>query len=245
MNPYSAIAEIYDDFRGESPNMWAAYLDELFGIYGEKKPRRILDLGCGTGSVSRGLARLGYSVTASDISEDMLAVAASRGGGVFYIRQDMRETRLATPAEGAVCCLDAINYLPDSDDLYRTFSALAENMTPGGLFIFDVNTKHRFESKYGNNSFILESKKGLVAWNCEYHPRLKRCDFFLSYFKQDKDGRYDRYDEEQSEYIHSDEDIRRTAEAAGFRVLACLGRLSLDAPAMDAEKIHYILKLEK
>lgn len=245
MNPYSAIAEIYDDFRGESPNMWAAYLDELFSVYAEKKPRELLDLACGTGTVSKALARLGYRVIASDLSEDMLAVASSRASDVFFIRQDMRRTALFSKVDSAVCCLDAINYLPDKASLFETFDSLSRNLKEGGIFIFDVNTRYRFEHKYGNNSFILESKKGLVAWSSEYHPRLGRCDFSLSYFRLGKDGRYDRFDEEQSEYVHSDKDIREAAESAGFEILAVLGRLSFDPPAEDAEKIHYVMKLKK
>ena len=62
--------------------------------------------------------------------------------------------------------------------------------------------------KYGKNDFILENKNGLIAWSCDYKPRLGRCDFYLSCFIPGADGRYTRRDEEQSEYCYSDKKLR-------------------------------------
>ena len=189
---YTAIASMYDSFRGESPNMWAAYIDELFSTYAEKKPKTVIDLCCGTGTVTGAMLKLGYEMTGVDRSEDMLALAVGNAPGAFLVRQDMRCLELSAQYDACICCLDSINYLPCEEDVLRTFRAVNRYLVPGGLFIFDVNTEARFKNKYGNNDFILENDKGLIAWSCEYHPRLKRCDFYLSCFIEDKDGRYTR-----------------------------------------------------
>ncbi|MBR0063815.1 MAG: class I SAM-dependent methyltransferase, partial [Oscillospiraceae bacterium] len=105
---YTATAALYDDFRGESPNMWAAYLDELFEKYAEKKPKTLLDLACGTGTVTAALCRLGYDVTGVDISEEMLALAQKRAPGALLLHQDMRSLDLDGSCGGAVCCLDSV-----------------------------------------------------------------------------------------------------------------------------------------
>ena len=239
---YTAIASMYDSFRGESPNMWAAYIDELFGIYAETKPVSVIDLCCGTGTVTAAMCRLGYKMTGVDISEDMLALAQRNAPDAFLVHQDMRSLQLYGEYDACVSCLDSINYLPCEEDVLRAFSAVNRYLRKGGLFIFDVNTEERFKNKYGNNDFILENKNGLIAWSCEYHPRLKRCDFYLSCFTPDPDGRYSRKDEEQSEYCYSDKFLREAANEAGFEVLASLGRMSLSAPEENCEKIHYVLR---
>ncbi len=239
---YTAIASMYDSFRGESPNMWAAYIDELFGIYAEKKPVSVIDLCCGTGTVTGAMCRLGYNMTGVDLSEDMLALAQKNAPGALLIHQDMRSLQLYGGYDACISCLDSINYLPCEDDVIRTFSSVNRYLCDGGLFVFDVNTESRFRNKYGNNDFILENKDGLIAWSCEYHPRLKRCDFYLSCFTLDKDGRYTRRDEEQSEYCYSDAFLREAARRSGFETIAALGRMSLSSPEKDEEKIHYLLR---
>ena len=239
---YTATAALYDDFRGESPNMWAAYLDELFEKYAEKKPKTLLDLACGTGTVTAALCRLGYDVTGVDISEEMLALAQKRAPGALLLHQDMRSLDLYGSCGGAVCCLDSVNYLPTEDDFKRMLSRLHIFLEPGALFIFDVNTKRRFETKYGKNDFILESKNGLIAWSCDYRPRLKRCDFYLSCFIPDGDGKYIRRDEEQTEYVYTDEQIRRLADETGYETLAALDRMSFRSADENSDKVHYIIK---
>lgn len=239
---YTATAVLYDDFRGESPNMWAAYLDELFVKYGEKKPRTLIDLACGTGSVTAALCRLGYDVTGVDISEEMLALAQRRAPAALLLHQDMRSLDLYGTYGGAVCCLDSVNYLPSYDDFKRTLSRLHNFLDPGALFIFDINTEKRFREKYGKNDFILESKNGLIAWSCDYKPRLKKCDFYLSCFIPDGDGKYIRRDEEQTEYVYKDAEIRRLSEETGYETVAALDRISFQPANENSEKVHYIFK---
>lgn len=239
---YTAAAVLYDDFRGESPNMWAAYLDELFAKHAEKKPKTLIDLACGTGTVTAALIRLGYDVTGVDVSEEMLSLAQKRAPGALLLHQDMRSLDLYGSYGGAVCCLDSVNYLPSGDDFVRTLKRLHNFLDVGALFIFDVNTEKRFKDKYGKNDFILESKNGLIAWSCDYRPRLKKCDFYLSCFIPDGDGKYVRRDEEQTEYVYSDEEIRGFAKETGFEFVAAYDRMSFKDADKNSDKVHYIFK---
>lgn len=239
---YTAVAALYDGFRGESPNMWAAYLDELFARHAAEKPRSLIDVACGTGTVTAALCRLGYEMTGIDRSEDMLALAKQHAPDALLIHQDMRSIELYNKSEGAVCCLDSINYLPSLDDVKRTFKCINKYLEDGSVFIFDVNTEKRFKEKYGKNDFILENKNGLIAWSCDYKPRLRRCDFYLSCFIPGEDGRYTRRDEEQSEYCYSDAELRACAEEAGFETVCEYDRMSLKKPDENSEKIHYVLR---
>ena len=241
-NEYTAIAALYDGFRGESPNMWAAYLDELFGRFACKKPKTVLDLCCGTGTVTAALCRLGYDMIGIDRSEEMLALAREHAPSALLLHQDMRSIDLYGTVDAVVCCLDSINYLPEYGDVCRTFDSVNRFLNPCGLFIFDVNTKKRFAEKYGKNDFILENKNGLIAWSCDYKPRLGRCDFYLSCFIPGADGRYTRRDEEQSEYCYSDGQLRAAAESGGFEVLAAYDRMALHDADENSEKVHYILR---
>ena len=241
-NEYTAIAALYDGFRGESPNMWAAYLDALFSRYAETKPKTVIDLACGTGTVTAALCRLGYDMIGIDRSEEMLALAQHNAPEALLLHQDMRGIDLYGTADGAVCCLDSVNYLSSSEDFCRMLSSLHKFLNHGSLFIFDVNTEKRFKEKYGKNDFILEDKNGLIAWSCDYKPRLKRCDFYLSCFLPEPDGRYVRRDEEQSEYCYLDKQIREFAKKTGYEVLAALDRMALHGADENSEKVHYIFK---
>ena len=241
-NESTAIAALYDGFRGESPNMWAAYLDELFSRYAETKPKTVIDLACGTGTVTAALCRLGYDMIGIDRSEEMLALAQHNAPEALLLHQDMRGIDLYGTADGAVCCLDSVNYLSSSEDFCRMLSSLHKFLNHGSLFIFDVNTEKRFKEKYGKNDFILEDKNGLIAWSCDYKPRLKRCDFYLSCFLPEPDGRYVRRDEEQSEYCYLDKQIREFAKKTGYEVLAALDRMALHGADENSEKVHYIFK---
>ena len=241
-NEYTAIASLYDGFRGESPNMWAAYLDELFMRFSDKKPHTVADLGCGTGTVTAALCKLGYDMIGIDRSEEMLSIAQRHAPGALLLHQDMRSIDLYGDVDGAVSCYDSVNYLPSPDDVKRMLTSLHKFLKPGGLFIFDVNTERRFALKYGKNDFILENKNGLIAWSCDYKPRLRRCDFYLSCFIPQADGRYVRRDEEQTEYVYTDKQLRAFAAETGYDVLAAYDRMALHEADENSEKVHYILK---
>ena len=82
------------------------------------------------------------NVFAVDLSEPMLRVAQRNccGTNVVLLRQDIRCLRLPHPVDLITANFDTLNHLLSNQDLLRTLRRVAENLNPGGHFIFDVVT---------------------------------------------------------------------------------------------------------
>ena len=97
MEAYSGFAEVYDLFMDNVPyEKWSRYLIEVLKQY-QITDGLILDLGCGTGKMTRLLAQAGYDMIGVDISEEMLGIARmqeAEDSGILYLNQDMREFEL-------------------------------------------------------------------------------------------------------------------------------------------------------
>jgi ubiquinone/menaquinone biosynthesis C-methylase UbiE len=136
-------AELYDLFYGAKP--YAAesgYLHGMLQRLGERPVRRVLDIACGTGSHAIELERLGYDVTGTDISEDMLARASEKareaGSKVRFEKQDMRTLDIASkPFDAVLCLFDAIGHVQTTAAIKQTFSAVHRHLGQGGLFILE------------------------------------------------------------------------------------------------------------
>ena len=90
---YEAIARVYDKLNAEIDyTAWADFFEKCFDKYLAKKPSLVLDLACGTGRMTRELARRGYDMIGVDMSVDMLNVAKSKNEDVLYLCQNACET---------------------------------------------------------------------------------------------------------------------------------------------------------
>ena len=116
---YFAIAGVYDKLNKEIDySKWADFFEKCFERYSEAKPEIVLDLACGTGRMTREMAKRGYDMIGVDGSVDMLSKAYSAGGeGILYLCQDMRELELYGTVGATVCCLDSLNYLIEDGEL--------------------------------------------------------------------------------------------------------------------------------
>ena len=155
---YGSISGIYDKINSEIDYpSWADFIETCFYKYLTEKPSLLLDLACGTGSMTLELARRGYDMIGVDGSEDMLSVAYDRKfdeelSNILYLCQDMRAFELYGTVGAVTCCLDSINYLSGEGDLQKCLSCVHNYLDPDGLFIFDVNTPYKFENIYADNS---------------------------------------------------------------------------------------------
>jgi Methylase involved in ubiquinone/menaquinone biosynthesis len=238
---YSVLAEYYDRLNAEVDyGAIAEYCDRAVKNYGLSDSKLALDLACGTGSVTLKLAALGYDMIGADCSEEMLAVAAGRskpdGAQVLWLKQDMRGFELYGTVGLIVCALDSINYLTDVKSLESCFSLAHNYLDPGGLFIFDVNTKYKFENVYAGHDYVLEADGVLCAWRSDYSARTGLCKFNLSIFT-DEGGMWRRRDEVQVERMWSDRKLRAALKVAGFELITVTDGYS-NAPATENGERH-------
>lgn len=238
---YNDFAYIYDKLINDVDyKEWADYYFKIFQRYG-LSPKLGLDLGCGTGNLTVELANRGVEMTGVDLSEDMLMVAREKSEGmdILYLHQDMTEFELYGTVDFIVSSLDCINYITDKRDLQRVMKLANNYLEPGGLFIFDINTRYKLENVIGDNTFILEDDDCFCSWQNEYDKRRKLSDFYLTFFMKDGEN-YTRFDEHHTERAYEIEEIKSLIESSGMRLLKVYHNLSFENPKKNSERVFFV-----
>lgn len=251
---YGELARVYDSLNSDIDYAeWADFIEKCFEKYSKKKPSLVLDLACGTGTMTLELARRGYDMIAIDLSEDMLSEAIAKSTdkerkNILFLRQNMRNFELYGTVDATVCILDSINYLTEAGALAECFSSVHNYLNPDGLFIFDVNSPYKFEKIYADNSYILESeldgKKIFCGWQNFYNKKTKMCDFYISTFEEEN-GKYRRFDEHQRERMYTEKTLRRELSAAGFELVMMAGGYDFGAPTDTSERWYIAARAKK
>ena len=200
----------------------------------------VLDLACGTGTMSWLLTQRGYEVIGVDGSEDMLAAAMSKGGetqGVppVFLHQSMPKLDLYGTVDAAVCCLDSLNYLTDPKDVQRTFRRLHLFVAPGGMLVFDVNTAAKLAALDGQ-VFLDETEDTYCVWRTEYHRGL--CTYYMDLFRRRGDGAWRRSAEVHRQRAYSVEELTAWLAAAGFGDVRVYGDMRMRRPRADEHRVY-------
>lgn len=240
MDAYTVLARGYDRLTADVDyGRWADYVERHFRKL--KHPvRSVVELGCGTGSLACLLARRGYSVTAVDLSPDMLTVAEQkcRGLDVTLLCQDMSRLSLAGPADAVVCCLDSVNYVTRPAALRRTFQRVYKALAPGGLFLFDVKTPAALRDADGQT--CLDEDDGIYCvWRADWYPRRRVCAYGLDLFLRNGDGLWERGGEYHEEYAYTLDELDGFLRDAGFRHVRQYGDQVMAAPKEGAQRVFF------
>ncbi len=235
MNDYRALAECYDRLMDTDYNDRADYLLSLFRKHGSK-PHTLLDLACGSGSLTAALCARGLDMVGVDLSQDMLALAAEKCPDSLLLCQDMRELDLYDVTDGAVCTMDSLNHLLRTADLSAVFARLRLFIAPQGLLIFDVNTPHKHRHTLGNNTFVLEDDEVLCVWQNSVNDKTCTVDMALDFFRECEDGRYERTSDTVRERAYTLNTWYKLLEEAGFTPLAVYEDMTEDAPQEDCDR---------
>ena len=207
----------------------------------------LLDLACGTGSLSVELSEMGYEVIGTDAPPDMLMEAQNkafdREQNIMFLCQRMEETDLYGTVRAIVCFLDSINHLPDVEALNKTFSVLKNFIDDKGIMIFDVNTLYKHREVLGNNTFIYDEKNVFCAWQNRLLKDGKTVNVNLDFFVKDGDT-YNRFKENFNEIAFTDEEIVNAFERNGFKPVCRYGDLRKDEPTEAEERIYYVIRRE-
>lgn len=245
---YDLIAPLYDRVNGDVDYVkWADFIEDIIkkehkGAY----PELVLDLGCGTGRMTLELAKRGYDMTGVDYSVEMLDIArenaedAGLSDKMLWLCQDMREFELYGTVDVTVSCLDTVNHLTSTSDLYKCLSLVHNYLIPDGLFIFDVNGKYKFENIYANESYVMEDDGSFCVWQNFYNEKSRLCDFYITLFEETEDGIYERYDEEQRERMYTLRALKKALSDNGFEFLGAYSDFDF-APGDDSSERIYIV----
>lgn len=250
MKAYEALAAVYDRL-GEKPNYddYASFFKACCTRRG-LAPELVLDLGCGTGAMTLAMADLGYDMIGVDGSPEMLSRAYERcystgRSGILFLNQDMREFELYGTVDVTVSCLDCINHITKPTELDTVFSLVHNYLIPDGLFIFDINGKYKFENVYSDRSYVMEEDGGVCIWQNFYNEKSKLCDFYITLFKGEADGRYERYDETQRERMYPLETIKKKLNKNGFDFIGAYSDFEFSPGSDNSERIYIAAKCKK
>ncbi|MFI3312808.1 MAG: class I SAM-dependent methyltransferase [Eubacteriales bacterium] len=248
MSAYETLAGAYDGLTYDVDyEAVADYAEKLAQNLG-KKPNSILDLACGTGSLSLILAERGYEVMGLDISPEMLTEAMNKVEGLeenrpLFICQPMEELELPYEVDMAICCLDGINYVTDPADCQEAFNRVYDNLSEGGLFLFDINSAYKLENLDGQ-VFLDENDDTYCVWRTEFDQDTNICYYGMDIFKRDGQV-WQRSCEEHQEYAYSVEQLTDFLKQAGFASVAVYGCLTTEPPAPDEQRIYILATKEQ
>ena len=220
MSGYDAVSELYDRINSDVDyGGYASRVCKFLSENGVPAGALVADLGCGTGKMTREMAAEGFDMIGIDNSEGMLSRAReipSPGGEILYLLQDMTDFELYGTVGAAVCFLDGMNHLTRTGELERCFRLVNNYLDPDGVLFFDLNTPFKFENEYGSRDIIIEDGDDVLMWQNDYNSKRKLCDFYLSAFIMDEDGKYDRRDTWWRERCYSRRYVTNLLEKCGF-----------------------------
>lgn len=270
MDAYTSFARVYDMFMDDIPyDAWCRYLTELLKSY-DVEDGLVLDLGCGTGTLTELLAAEGYDMIGVDCSEDMLEIALEKklesGKDILYLLQDMREFELFGTVRAVVSICDSVNYLLDYNDLVKTFKLVNNYLDPGGIFIFDINTPFKYETLLADYTIAENREEGSFIWENDYDKETRLNTYALTLFiPEDRDNLkeqepkspekinvpgksykktewYRKYEEIHVQKAFSLEEVYQAIEEAGMRLLACYDAFTRNPPDKKSERVYFIAR---
>ena len=244
---YEFLAGCYDAFTADVHYArWADYLEKHFAR--SRLPiRTVLDLACGTGTMTWLLTDRGYELIGVDDSEEMLAAAMEKSGQVegippIFLHQSMPRLHLGMEVDAAISTLDALNYLTRTADLRETLRRVYRWLRPGGLFLFDVNTPYKLRRMDGQ-VYLDETEDSYCVWRTFYAPGRKICTYQVDLFRLNANGSWDRAFEEHRERAWGREELETYLTEAGFGAVTVTGDLTSRPPA--AAEDRWIFRCQK
>ncbi len=246
MDAYTSFAMVYDQLMDNVPyEAWCAYLTGLLREYGCREGL-VLELGCGTGALTRLLAAEGYDMIGLDNSPDMLSIARERqaeeGTDILYLLQDMAAFELYGTVAAAVSLCDSMNYITEYQELVQVFRLVNNYLDPGGYFIFDLNTPYKYRELLADNTFAENREDCSFIWENTYDAGTGLNEYALTLFLRGEDGRYERFEEFHYQRAYTVETVKKAAAEAGMDLIAVYDAFTRDAPSDTCERVYVVLR---
>ncbi len=245
MASYEFLAGSYDQLTQDVGYVaWADYLEAHFAT-AKRQIHSVLDLACGTGSLTLSLANRGYDMTGVDLSGDMLAQAIDKcaqieGEPPLFLNQSMDELDLYDTVDACVCCLDSVNYVTEPEELATAFRRVHLFLNSGGLFIFDINSPAKLMGLDGQ-VFLDEDDDTYCVWRAEYDPEERICTYCMDIFRRDG-AVWHRGEELHEEYAYTPEELLGFLQEVGFTQIALYGDKSMTPPQDGEERIFFVAR---
>lgn len=246
MEAYGEFARVYDMFMDNiNYEEWASYLKDRLAEY-DITDGLVLELGCGTGTMTELLADAGYDMIGVDNSEEMLAEAMEKrvesGHDILYLLQDMQEFELYGTVRAVVSVCDSLNYITEEEELLEVFSLVNNYLDPDGVFVFDMNTVYKYQEILGNTTIAENREDGSFIWENEYDEETQMNVYELALFLPREDGLYEKCEELHYQRAYSVEKIKELLASSGLQLLAIYDAYTKNPPKQDSERLTFLAK---
>ena len=246
MEAYSDFAKVYDLFMDNvNYEEWSRYLCTILKENGIEDGL-VLELGCGTGTMTELMASAGYDMIGVDNSEEMLAEAMEKrvasGHDILYLMQDMQDFELYGTVLAVISTCDSMNYLLEEDELSEVFTLVNNYLDPGGLFIFDMNTVYKYQKLLGNQTIAENRPEGSFIWENDYDEETGINVYELALFLPREDGLYEKSEEVHYQRAYPEEIITKMIEESGMELLAVYDAYTREAPGETSGRLTFIAR---
>lgn len=250
MDSYTDFAEVYDEFMDATPyDAWCERFEKIIDTYGISKKRNVvdstglssdelaladernlvLDLGCGTGTLTELMAEAGYDMMGIDMSPDMLQIAMEKreesGHDIMYLCQDMRELELYCTVGTVICVCDSINYILEEEEVIESFKRVNNYLYPKGLFIFDFNTDYKYREVIGDATIAENREDCSFIWENFYDAESHINEYDLTFFvreSEEEETVFRRFQETHFQRGYDLEEMLRFIDEAGLEFVMAL-----------------------
>ena len=251
MDAYTSFAAVYDQFMDETPyDTWCENIVRELCAQ-DIKDGLVLELGCGTGCMTERLAAKGYDMIGVDLSDEMLGIASAKkeisGNDILYLTQDMRAFELYGTVRAVVSVCDSINYLLREEDVISCFRLVNNYLDPGGIFMFDFNTKYKYET-IGESTIAENREDCSFIWENFYDGESCINEYALTIFvrndevSENEQELFLRFSEEHFQRGYTLEEMKRLIKVSGLEFVKAYDADTLLAVTDTSERIYCIAK---
>ena len=241
MEAYTEFAQVYETFMDNVPyEKWCEGICNILQEHGILDGL-VLDLGCGTGTMTRLLQKKGYDMIGVDASAEMLEIARNHPDeGILYLQQDMREFELYGTVAAVVCVCDSLNYLLEEEDLGQVFSLVHNYLDQNGVFIFDMNTIHKYRDVIGDSTICENREDSSFIWENYFDEESSINEYALTLFVKQENGLYARYEEFHYQKAYELEQVAVLLKESGLKLVAVCEEGTTEKPGTDCERAYFV-----
>ena len=246
MEAYTDFASVYDELMDNTPyERWCDNIVKVLGEYGIRDGL-VLDMGCGTGSLTELLAAKGYDMIGVDYSEEMLNIAFQKreksGHDILYLNQDMREFELYGTVRAIVSICDSINYLLEDEDVVTCFKLVNNYLDPKGIFFFDFNTNYKYETIIGDRVIAETRDDCSFIWENYFDEESAINEYDLTLYIREDGESYRRFEEVHYQRAYDLKTIGRLLADAGMELTAAYDAFTKEPVRDDSERIYVVAR---